>query len=130
MLAAPLSRCGIGQGCERGVILPVGLARRGTHHELVDLVFAEPRRPHCGNVLVRDFVGLDSDFVDQRAQRRIQPCVVERGAPLGPRRPAVSFEETCVQYFVRRPLFFVESNLFLEKVVSWDICFRCSASLS
>src|SRR6266508_3848530 len=82
--------CGV-EGSERRVVLPRGLADCRAHHDLEDLVLAEARCPCCGDVVVGDLVGVLGDLVDQRAQRLGEPCVVERGAALGVRRPAVSF---------------------------------------
>src|SRR6266540_4387644 len=79
------------EGSERRVVLPRGLADCRAHHDLEDLVLAEARCPCCGDVVVGDLVGVLGDLVDQRAQRLGEPCVVERGAALGVRRPAVSF---------------------------------------
>src|SRR5262245_2529976 len=81
------------EGRDRRVVLPCRLADRGAHHDLEYLVLGEAGFPRRSDVLVGDLVGVLGDLVDQGARRRGEPRIVERGAPLSPRRPPVAFEE-------------------------------------
>jgi hypothetical protein len=87
-----LSR-GLDQSRKRRVVLPRCLTDRGTYHELEDLILAQTRSPRHGDVLVGDRVGVLGDLVDPGFQRLGEPCVVESGAALGVRRPAISLED-------------------------------------
>jgi len=71
------------EGRERYVVLPSGLADRGTHRELEYVVFAKARGLCRGDVLVGDRVGVFDDLVDQGTQRLGEACVIERGSALG-----------------------------------------------
>src|SRR5262245_15050727 len=81
------------QGPERLVVLSAGLADRGAHHHLEDLVIAEAGCFHSGYVLVGDPVGVFGDLIDQLFQRRGKLCVVEGGTALDARRLSLSFED-------------------------------------
>jgi hypothetical protein len=80
-MLSPFSR-GL-EGIERRVVLPRGLADRGTHHDLENLVLAEARCCHCSDVLVGDRVSALGDFVDQCPERLGESGIVERRAALG-----------------------------------------------
>ncbi len=88
---------------ERRLVLPGRLADRGANGDLEDLVFAQPRRTSCGDVLVGDLVGPIRQFADQGRQRLVEYRVVERGAPLRVRRLAISFEDPCDDCFASLP---------------------------
>src|SRR5262249_24372672 len=86
---------------DRRVVLPWRLADRGAHHDLEDLVLGEAGFSRRSHVLVGDLVGVLGDLVDETAQRRGEPCVVERGAALSQRRPPVTFEDAGEQCAAR-----------------------------
>src|SRR5262245_50613516 len=81
------------QDCECRLILPCGLTDGSTDYEFEELILARARRQNGRDVLVGDPCRLPGDLVDQRAEGLGEPCVLECGAPLGARRPAVSFED-------------------------------------
>src|SRR5262245_16028296 len=81
------------EGRDRRVVLPRRLADRGAHHDLEDLVLGEAGFARRSDVLVGDLVSVLGNLVDQTAQRRGEPCVVERRAALSQRRPPVAFED-------------------------------------
>src|SRR6266566_564789 len=81
MLTPFFASHGLSQSLERRLILPRGLTDGGAYHELEDLILALARRLYGGDVLVGDPCRLPGDFVDQRAQRLGEPCVIECGAP-------------------------------------------------
>src|SRR5437660_5163815 len=101
----------LSQSLERRLILPRGLTNGGAYHELEDLVLALARRHYGGDVLVGDPCWLPGNFVDQRAERLGEPCVIECGAPRGARRPAVSFEDPGDHRLMRRALFVFNEHL-------------------
>src|SRR6266581_5165517 len=84
---------GLSQGFERHLILSRGLTDGGADHEFEELILARARRLHSGNTLVGDPCRLPGDLVDQRAERLGEPGVLEGGAPISARRPAVSLED-------------------------------------
>src|SRR5262249_33805907 len=89
------------EGRDRRIVLPCGLANRGAHHDLEDLVLAEARCPRRGDVLVGDLGGLPGDLADQGARRLGEPRIVERGAAQDARRMAVSLEDPRDQRLAR-----------------------------
>src|SRR5260221_1781286 len=93
MLTPFLVSHGRSEGFERRLILPRGLTDGGAYHELEELILAEARRLHGGDVLVGDPCRLLGDLVDQRAERLGEPCVLECGAAGGARRPTPSLPE-------------------------------------
>src|SRR5215470_13238236 len=80
------------EGRNGPLVLPRGLADRGAHHDLEDLVLAEAGFPGRRDVFVGDLVSVPGHLVDQTAQRLAEPRVVERGAALSERRLAVAIE--------------------------------------
>jgi len=52
------------------------LPDRGAHHDLKDLVFTEARRPHGGDVLVGDLIGMPGNLVDERTEGFGEAAVV------------------------------------------------------
>src|SRR5260221_3419455 len=83
MLTPFLVSHGRSEGFERRLILPRGLTDGGAYHELEELILAEARRLHGGDVLVGDPCRLPGDLVDQRAERLGEPFVLECGAAGG-----------------------------------------------
>src|SRR6266496_3655399 len=81
MLTPFFASHGLSQSLERRLILPRGLTDGGAYHELEDLILSLARRLYGGDVLVGDLCRLPGDFVDQRAERLGEPCVIECGAP-------------------------------------------------
>ncbi len=75
------------------VVLPRRLADRGTHHDLEDLVFAEPRRPRRRDVLVGDPLACLATLSTSVRSGSAQPAIVERGPALRLRRLAVAFQD-------------------------------------
>src|SRR5262245_54317835 len=80
------------EGRSGRIVLPRGLADRGAHHDLEDLVLAEAGLPRRRDVFVGDPVSVLGYLIDQSTQRLAEPGVVERGAALSERCLAVSFE--------------------------------------
>src|SRR5258708_19614148 len=106
MLTPFLVSHGRSEGFERRLILPRGLTDGGAYHELEDLILAEARRLHGGDVLVGDPCRPLGDLVDQRALRLGEPCVIEFGAPPRAPPPALSFQDPGYPFLVPPPPFF------------------------
>src|SRR5947209_7768950 len=105
MLTPFFASRGLSQGFERRLILPHGLTEGGAYHEFEDLILALARCLDFGDVLVGDPCRLPGNFVDQRAERLGEPCVIECGTPLCAGCPAVSFENPGNYRLERQTLF-------------------------
>src|SRR6266566_9396437 len=123
MLTPFFASHGLSQSLERRLILPSGLTDGSAYHELEDLILALARRLYGGDVLVGDPCRLPGDLVDQRAQRLGEPCVLEGGAPISARRPAVSLEDPGDYCLVRHAL-----SVFSSHYIQLHSYYSCDCS--